>query len=121
MDQQFGEAEMAFTETEVTQAREAVIACATHQDLFKLGLMYSTDVEDSGPDYVEAHKWFNLAAMMGSMPAKAYRSEITQEMSRADVSLAQRAARGWLLEQKSAAADKAEVKEKAAPVISEAA
>lgn len=91
---------MAFTETEVQEAREAAIENPSHQDLFKLGLIYSTDMEDRGPDYVEAHKWFNLAAMMGSMPAKAYRSEITQEMTRQDLSLAQKAARGWLLEQK---------------------
>lgn len=92
---------MAFTDTEVTTAEQAVVEQATHQDLFKLGLMYSTDVEDRGPNYVEAHKWFNLAAMMGSQPAKAYRAEITLEMSREDLSLAQKAARGWLLEQKS--------------------
>ena len=92
---------MAFTDTEVATAEQAVVEQATHQDLFKLGLMYSTDVEDRGPDYVEAHKWFNLAAMMGSRPAKAYRAEITLEMSREDISLAQKAARGWLLEQKS--------------------
>ena len=91
---------MAFTETEVQEAREAAIENPSHQDLFRLGLIYSTDVEDRGPDYVEAHKWFNLAAMMGSEPARAYRSEITLEMSREDISLAQRAARGWLKEQK---------------------
>lgn len=91
---------MAFTDIEISTAHEAVVQSATHQDLFKLGLMYSTDIEDRGPDYVEAHKWFNLAAMMGSSPAKAYRAEITLEMSREDVSLAQKAARGWLAEQK---------------------
>jgi len=93
---------MAFTDTEMAQAHDAVTATATHQDLFKLGLMYSTDVEDRGPDYVQAHKWFNLAAMMGSEPAKAYRADLTDQMDRQDVTLAQRAARGWLLEQKSA-------------------
>ena len=92
---------MAFTDIEIEAAQQAIVEQATHQDLFKLGLMFSTDIEDRGPNYVEAHKWFNLAAMMGSMPAKAYRAEITLEMSRSDVSLAQRAARGWLLEQKS--------------------
>ena len=96
---------MAFTDTEMTEAHEAVTAAATHQDLFKLGLMYSTDVEDRGPDYVQAHKWFNLAAMMGSEPAKVYRADMTDLMSRQDVTLAQRAARGWLLEQKSVSKD----------------
>ena len=47
---------------------------------------------------IEAHKWFNLAALLGSQPAQAYRSELTVEMSTDDVTLAQRAARGWLVE-----------------------
>jgi TPR repeat protein len=89
---------MAFTDVEVTEAKAAIIAGAQPEDLFRLGLIYSTDVEERGPDFVEAHKWFNLAAMMGSMPAKAYREEIKLEMSNEDVTLAQRAARGWLKE-----------------------
>jgi len=89
---------MAFTDNEVTEAKEAIHTNAQPEDLFRLGLIYSTDLEDRGPDFVEAHKWFNLAAMMGSMPAKAYRDEIKIEMSHEDVTLAQRAARGWLAE-----------------------
>jgi len=89
---------MAFTDIEVTEAKEAISAGAQPEDLFRLGLIYSTDLEDRGPDFVEAHKWFNLAAMMGSLPAKAYRDEIKFEMSDEDVTLAQRAARGWLAE-----------------------
>jgi len=92
------EAIMAFTDVEVTEAKDAINAGAQPEDLFRLGLIYSTDLEDKGPDFVEAHKWFNLAAMMGSMPAKAYREEIKAEMSHEDVTLAQRAARGWLAE-----------------------
>lgn len=89
---------MAFTDIEVTEAKEAIQAGAQSEDLFRLGLIYSTDLEDKGPDFVEAHKWFSLAAMMGSMPAKAYREEIKLEMSSDDLTLAQRAARGWLAE-----------------------
>ena len=80
------------------QRKEAIEIGASAEDLFRLGLMYSTELEDRGPDYVEAHKWFNLAAMMGSMPAKSYREEIKLEMSSDDLTLAQRAARGWLAE-----------------------
>ncbi|MGB6231075.1 MAG: hypothetical protein WBF53_13220 [Litorimonas sp.] len=83
---------------EVREASDAVTDAATQEDLFKLGLIYSTDVEERGPDYVEAHKWFSLAAMMGSAPAKAYRDEIKMELSPEDLTLAQRAARGWLAE-----------------------
>ena len=89
---------MAFTSLEVKEATDAILDAATRDDLFKLGLIYSTDVEDRGPDFIEAHKWFSLAAMMGSQPAKAYRDEIKLEMSHEDLTLAQRAARGWLAE-----------------------
>ncbi|GHA92510.1 hypothetical protein GCM10009069_14410 [Algimonas arctica] len=89
---------MAYTIMEVNEATDAVIDAATKDDLFKLGLIYSTDVEDRGPDYVEAHKWFSLAAMMGSAPAKAYCDEIKFEMTSEDLTLAQKAARGWLSE-----------------------
>lgn len=89
---------MAFTDVEVTEAKAAIDAGAQPEDLFRLGLIYSTDLEEKGPDFVEAHKWFSLAAMMGSMPAKAYREEIKLEMSSDDLTLAQRAARGWLKE-----------------------
>lgn len=92
---------MAFTDVEVREAEAAIAVGAQAEDLFKLGLMYSTDLEDRGPDFIQAHKWFNLAAMMGSSPAKAYREEITFEMCSDDVTLAQRAARGWLLENRS--------------------
>lgn len=89
---------MAFTEMEVLEVKDAVQANANAEDLFRLGLMYSTELEDRGPDFIEAHKWFNLAALLGSQPAKAYREEITLEMSVSDITLAQRAARGWMRE-----------------------
>ena len=89
---------MAFTELEVREAETAVDTAANAEDMFRLGLIYSTDLEDRGPDFVEAHKWFSLAAMMGSLPAKAYREELKFEMSATDLTLAQRAARGWMTE-----------------------
>ena len=39
---------------------------------------------------------FNLAAMRGSLEAKVYRKELSQEMDAMDVAEAQRAAREWL-------------------------
>lgn len=89
---------MAFTDVEVKEAKAAIEAGAKSEDLFRLGLIYSTDLEDRGPDFVEAHKWFSLAAMMGNSPAKSYCAEIKMEMSHDDLTLAQRAARGWLAE-----------------------
>lgn len=97
---------MAFTDIEVQEAREAIHVKAEAADLFRLGLIYSTDHEDRGPDMVEAHKWFSLAAMLGSCPAKAYCSELMIEMTREDLTLAQRAARGWMLENREVLARK---------------
>jgi len=89
---------MAFTELEIREAEEAIVDVAGAEDMFRLGLIYSTDMEDRGPDYIEAHKWFSLAALMGSVPAKACREELKFEMTAQDLTLAQRAARGWISE-----------------------
>jgi TPR repeat protein len=47
-------------------------------------------------DYIAAHKWFNLAALKGSVEAKKYRGEIAREMSPAAIAEAQRLARDWI-------------------------
>lgn len=62
---------------------------------FVLGIRYSTgrDVEH---DLVAAHKWFNLAAMMGHEEARHSRAELAREMPAALVAEAQRMARAWL-------------------------
>ncbi len=65
-------------------------------DLFKLGLMYSTGQGGAPMDLVSAHMIFNLAALKGSVEARLYRKELSQEMDREDVAEAQRAARRWL-------------------------
>lgn len=69
---------------------------ASGDELFRLGLLYSTGQGGAPLDYVSAHMLFNLAAMRGSMEAKVYRRELSQEMDHADVAEAQRAAREWL-------------------------
>lgn len=63
--------------------------------LFELGLMYCSG-RDVGLDLVEAHKWFNLAAMRGNEAAKTYRLEIAAELGKADVARAQKLAREWI-------------------------
>ncbi len=65
-------------------------------ELFKLGLLYSTGQGGAPLDYVSAHMLFNLAAMRGSVEAKVYRKELSQEMDQSAVAEAQRAAREWL-------------------------
>jgi uncharacterized protein len=63
--------------------------------LFELGLMYCSGREVN-LDLVEAHKWFNLAALRGNDEARCYRVEISREMTRSEIGRAQKAAREWL-------------------------
>jgi TPR repeat protein len=69
---------------------------ASGDELFKLGLLYSTGQGGAPLDYVSAHMLFNLAAMRGSVEAKVYRKELSQEMASDEVAEAQRKAREWL-------------------------
>lgn len=64
--------------------------------LFRLGLMYSTGQGGCPMDRVSAHMIFNLAAMKGSMEARIYRKEMSDEMDREEIAEAQRAARRWI-------------------------
>jgi len=68
---------------------------STPDALFQLGLRYCVG-RDVDVDLVEAHKWFNLAAMRGNDDAKHYRSDISREMSRIQISRSRRLAREWL-------------------------
>jgi uncharacterized protein len=67
----------------------------TPDALFELGLNYCVG-RDVGIDLVEAHKWFNLAAMRGNEDAKRHRLEIARDMSRDDIARAQKLAREWI-------------------------
>ena len=90
-----GKMDMAFTDVETAQVHDAVKMDPTGEDLCKLGLLYSTG-QCGVIDYVEAHKWFNLAALMGSDTAKHYRSEVALEMDGDQIAAALTAAREWL-------------------------
>lgn len=63
--------------------------------LFQMGLD-SACGRHGVTDLVSAHKWFNIAALKGSTDAARYRKEISVEMSREEISEAQRSAREWL-------------------------
>ena len=71
-------------------------ADSTGDELFRLGLLYSTGQGGAPLDYVSAHMMFNLAAMRGSVEAKVYRRELSREMDQDEVAEAQRQARRWL-------------------------
>ena len=62
--------------------------------LFELGIMYSVG-RDVPVDLISAHKWFNLAAAKGNLEAIRLRREIAEQMSDAEIAIAQRAARDW--------------------------
>ena len=68
---------------------------ATAGELFELGLIFCKGAGNN-PDYITAHKWFNLAALKGSEEAKLCRSELSREMTASQVHEAQRQARAWL-------------------------
>jgi TPR repeat protein len=70
-------------------------ADATGADLYRAGLAYSTG-QGAPLCYIEAHKWFNLAALAGVPEAKVYRRELSELMSSADIAAAQASARQWL-------------------------
>jgi TPR repeat protein len=87
---------MAFTDSEIAEAHAAVRSVAAQsEDLYKLGLIYSTG-QGGAIDLVQAHMWFNLAAVRGLDAAKEYRQEISAQMSKDEVAEAQRRAREWL-------------------------
>ena len=64
--------------------------------LFELGVAYSTGSGGVDINMVEAHKWFNLAAVNGHEEAMYCRAEISDEMTAREIAEAQRQARAWL-------------------------
>lgn len=62
---------------------------------FNLGLAYSSG-RGVNLDYIEAHKWFNLAAQHGSKRAISHRREMAREMTLDEITLALKYARSYL-------------------------
>ena len=71
-------------------------AIISGEEMYRLGLEASVAGNGDGFDLIAAHKWFNLAAMQGSLEARAYRAELALEMSPEQVAEAQRQAREYL-------------------------
>ena len=70
-------------------------ATAQADILFELGMMYATG-RDCETDVVAAHKWFNIAAIKGSVRAAELRSELSAAMSKVEIARALREAREWM-------------------------
>ena len=82
-----------------TFLNESRIADAARGDvkaLYELGVAYSTGTGGVEIDFVEAHKWFNLAALNGSAVAQECRADISEDMTAREIAEAQRQARAWL-------------------------
>src|SRR3546814_11116374 len=63
---------------------------------FDLGIAHSSGADGREVDFVQAHKWFNLAALAGSEEGRACRAEISAEMSAREIAEAHATARTWL-------------------------
>jgi uncharacterized protein len=70
-------------------------SAADPRNFLQLGIVCSTGASGAA-DMVAAHKWFNIAAMLGNSEAALLRREIAAEMSEPDIAAAQRAARDWV-------------------------
>jgi TPR repeat protein len=82
----------------LAETRYTDVATGDADSLYELGVAYSTGSEGCEVDLIEAHKWFNLAALNGSQPAQMCRAEIAEEMTAREIAEAQRQARAWLSE-----------------------
>ena len=75
------------------------LAAAAQGDIaayYDLGVAYSTGSHGVGCDLIEAHKWFNLAAVSGHEESQWCRADIAEEMSAREIAEAQRRAREWI-------------------------
>lgn len=75
------------------------LAAAAQGDVaayFDLGVAFSTGSHGADCDLIEAHKWFNLAAVAGHREAQMCRADIADEMTAREIAEAQRRAREWL-------------------------
>jgi len=63
---------------------------------FDLGVAFSTGSHGAKSDMIEAHKWFNLAAVSGHEEAQNCRAEVAEEMTAREIAEAQRRAREWI-------------------------
>jgi TPR repeat protein len=75
------------------------LAAAAQGDVsayYDLGVAYSTGSHGADCDLIEAHKWFNLAAVNGHSEAGLCRADISEEMTAREIAEAQRRAREWI-------------------------
>ena len=84
------------TATFLIESRIADAARGDYNACYDLGMVYSTGTAGVGIDLIEAHKWFNLAAVAGSIEAQQCRADIAVDMTAREIAEAQRAARAFM-------------------------
>jgi hypothetical protein len=91
---------MAATPSDIEDALVATcLAAAAQGDVtayYDLGVAFSTGSHGAACDLIEAHKWFNLAAVAGHEEAGMCRADVAEEMTAREIAEAQRRAREWL-------------------------
>ncbi|MGY2734180.1 SEL1-like repeat protein [Sphingomonas glacialis] len=88
----------------LTDSRVADAALGDADACYELGMVYSSGAAGVGVDLIEAHKWFNLAAVAGSEIAKDCRRDIAEDMTAREIAAAQAAARAVLVSRQRRAA-----------------
>ena len=96
--QPLGERQMAQANMLVARCLAAA-ARGQHGAYYDLGIAYSTGSHGVDCDLIEAHKWFNLAAVRGHEEAAWCRADISEEMTAREIAEAQRRARQWLADE----------------------
>lgn len=90
---------MGFSQRSADFLIESRLADAAQGDsnaYYDLGMIYSTGSGGVEVDLVQAHKWFNLAALSGNEAGQSCRAEIADDMTAREIAEAQRQARAWL-------------------------
>ena len=82
--------------TFLMESRLADAARGDAEALYDLGICYSTGTAGVGLDLIAAHKFFNLAAVSGSIAAQGARADVAEDMTAREIAEAQRQARAWL-------------------------
>jgi len=86
-------------ETAADMLVASCLAAAAQGDIsayFDLGVAFSTGSHGAQCDLIEAHKWFNLAAVGGYDDAAQCRADVADEMTAREIAEAQRRARAWI-------------------------
>ena len=90
---------MADTDSNANALIAACLTAAAQGDFsayYDLGVAYSTGSHGAECDLIEAHKWFNLAAVAGHDEAANCRADVSEEMTAREIAEAQRRAREFL-------------------------